>query len=63
MKQILLKNRVNNDIVVCDNIKEIELIDGIEYITVRKPDNLRKFKMRKDVLEILKSSNIHKVKK
>lgn len=63
MKQILLKNRVNNDVVVCDNIKEIEFIDGIEYITVRKPDNVRKFKMRKDVLEILKSSNLQKNKK
>ena len=54
MKPITLKNKFNGERVVCDDIKEIKLIDGIEYLFVSKTIQDRKFLMRKDSLEKVK---------
>lgn len=51
MKQITLRNKLNGEKFISDNFKQSEFIDGIEYIVVHKPDNERKFLMRKDSLE------------
>jgi hypothetical protein len=51
MKPMTLKNRMNNERFVCDNVRNIEVIDGVEYLIVRRPNEQRTFKMRKDVLE------------
>jgi len=53
MKPILFKVIVNNDRVICENIRDIRVIDGIEYLVVHKQDNSRSFMMRKDALEKL----------
>ncbi len=45
------KNKMNGEIFHCQDHRMIELIDGIEYILVQRPNNDRKFLMRKDVLE------------
>ena len=51
MKPVMFKNRFNNDRVVCDNVRNIETIDGVEYIIVHRPGESRHFKMRRDALE------------
>ena len=51
MKPVTFKNLMNNDRVVCDDVRKIENIDGVEYLLVHRPDNPRPFLMRKDVLE------------
>ena len=51
MKPMTLKNRMNNERFVCDNVRNIEVIDGVEYLIVHRPNEQRTFKMRKDVLE------------
>ena len=54
MKTITFKNRFNGDIVVCKDVKAIQVIDGIEYLLVSKTIQDRKFLMRKDALEKIK---------
>ena len=51
MKATTFKNRFNNEQVVCKDPRDIRLIDGIEYLTVSKTIQDRKFLMRKDALE------------
>lgn len=50
MKPMTLKNLLNGEKFVCDNFRQVEVIDGIEYLIVRRPNEQRVFKMRKDVL-------------
>jgi len=51
MKSMTLKNKLNGEQFVCENIKEVQLIDGVEYIVVHRLNNDRNFLMRKDILE------------
>ena len=51
MKATMLKNRFNNEHFVCDDIRVTEIIDGVEYIVVHRPNEHRPFKMRRDALE------------
>ncbi len=51
MKPITFKNRMNNERFVCDDIRTVEVIDGVEYLLVHRPNEHRVFKMRKDALE------------
>jgi hypothetical protein len=56
MKTITFKNRFNNERVVCKDVKDIHVIDGIEYLLVSKTIQDRKFLMRKDALERVKDN-------
>jgi hypothetical protein len=52
MKAVMMKNRFNNERVVCEDIKDVRLIEGIEYLVVRRQENInRTFLMRKDALQ------------
>ena len=51
MKPMSFKNRLNGEKFVCDNVREVEVIDDVEYLIVHRPNEQRTFKMRKDVLE------------
>ncbi len=51
MKSVTFKNRMNGERFVCDNVRAVEVIDGVEYLIVHRPNEHRMFKMRKDVLE------------
>ena len=50
MKPVNLINRVNNERFICENFREIEQIDGVEYLRVRRAGEHRWFLMRRDVL-------------
>jgi hypothetical protein len=54
MKAMTFKNRMNGERFVCDNVRQVEVIDGVEYIIVHRPNETRMFKMRKDALERVK---------
>ncbi len=51
MKPMVFKNRFNNELVICDDMNKIEIIEGIEYLVVHRPKSDRQFLMRKDALE------------
>ena len=51
MKPITFKNRLNNEIVICNNVKDVHFIDGVEYLAVRRPGHDRIFLMRREALE------------
>ena len=55
MKTVTFKNRFNGEHVVCNDVKAIQVIDGIEYLLVSKKIQDRKFLMRKDALEKIKT--------
>ena len=51
MKPVTFKNLLNNELVVCDDVRNVQSIDGVEYLVVHKQQNQRQFLMRRDVLE------------
>jgi hypothetical protein len=51
MKSMAFKNRMNGERFICDDVRTVEVIDGVEYLVVHRPNEHRVFKMRKDVLE------------
>lgn len=54
MKSMTFKNRMNGERFVCDDVRTVEVIDGVEYLIVHRPNEHRMFKMRKDALERIK---------
>lgn len=59
MKTVKFKNKMNGDQFVCDDIvRNKQLIDGIEFLIVRRIDSERKFLIRKDALEPIKEKQI-----
>lgn len=56
MKPVNLINRVNNEKFICENIRETQFIDGVEYLRVRRAGEHRWFLMRKEVLEKVDTS-------
>lgn len=51
MKPVTLKNKLNGEVFVCDNVRDVHRIDDVDYVVVHKQDNQRQFLMRRDILE------------
>jgi hypothetical protein len=51
MKSMTFENRINGERFICDDARTVEVIDGVEYLIVHRPNEHRIFKMRKDILE------------
>ena len=51
MKSMTFINERNGEQVVCDDVRAVQVIDGIDYLIVHKQDNPRPFMMRKDALK------------
>lgn len=51
MKSMLFVNERNGERVVCDNIRDVRVIEGVDYLVVHKEENPRPFMMRKDALK------------
>ena len=47
---VTLINPVNSEEWICEDYNDIRIIDGVEYVKVRKPIMQRTVLMRKDVL-------------
>ena len=50
MKSVTFENQFNHERVICEDIRTIEVIDGVEYYKVHKAGEARTFLMRKDIL-------------
>ena len=53
MKPITFIVERSKEQVICENTRDIRVIDGVEYLTVRRPDSPRTFLMRRDSLKKL----------
>jgi hypothetical protein len=51
MKPVHFKNSLNGERFICDDVRAVEQIDGVDYLVVHRPNETRQFKMRKDALE------------
>ena len=51
MKPQFFRNRLNGERFVCEDVRAVEQIDGVEYLIVHRPNEQRSFKMRRDALE------------
>jgi len=56
MKSITYRNRMNGERFVCEDVRLVETIDGVDYVIVHRPNEQRMFKMRKDALEKIKNT-------
>ena len=50
MKPMAFRNQLNGERFVCEDTRAVEVIDGIEYLLVHRPNEFRTLKIRKDVL-------------
>lgn len=50
MKLTLFENLVTRERLVCDNLRNITVIDGEEYLAVHKENEQRIFLVKKDIL-------------
>ena len=57
MKPVMFENVVNRQQYVCENKREVTVIDDVEYITVSEVGSPRKHLMRKDVLRLIDTQN------
>lgn len=52
-KAVMLVNPLNSETWFCEDYSSVKSIDGVNYVTVYKPDNKnRTFLMRKDALRL-----------
>lgn len=51
MKPVMFKNRMNGEKVICEDIRNVQVIDGVEYIFVRRAGQDRTHLMRREALE------------
>ena len=58
VKKIIFENKWNREQFECDNIRAVQLIDGIEYLQVRKLNTSRQCLIRKDSLEKIKPTEV-----
>jgi len=47
---------MNGERFVCDDVRDVHVIDDVEYLLVRRPGSDRKFLMRKEALEKVKDT-------
>lgn len=57
MKQITFENIFNHERFRCNDVRDIQIIDGVEYLKVNKIGNERVLLMRKDSLKKVVETN------
>ena len=57
MKEIMFENIFNHDRFACANPRDIEIIEGVQYLRVHLPSNNRMMLMRKDALKKVEKLN------
>ena len=45
------ENKITRERYICDNIRMVRRLDGVEYLSVRKENEERKFLIRRDSLQ------------
>jgi len=51
MKPMIMENKFTHERFVCDNPRDVEVIDGVEYVRVHTQYQSRVLLMRRDALE------------
>jgi hypothetical protein len=47
---VIFENKITLERLICDNINRKRYFDGVEWLSVRRPDTERKFLIRADAL-------------
>ena len=55
---ILLENPITKEQWLCDDFRPAKIIEGIEYVLIRKHNQNRNVLMRKDTLKKIKKENV-----
>jgi hypothetical protein len=50
-KTKIFENKITRERYICDNIRMVRRLDGVEYLSVRKENEERKFLIRRDSLQ------------
>ena len=50
----IFENPMNQERWVCENVNDVKIIDGVEFLQVHRHDNQRVVLMRKDALRKVK---------
>jgi hypothetical protein len=58
MKTVTFENERNGERVVCDDVRDVRVIDGVDYLVVHKQDNPRAFMMRKEALKKVNTATV-----
>lgn len=56
MKSLTFESKLTRERFECDNVRDVEVIDGVEYLRVRRPNTRRPLLIRKDILEKLRQT-------
>ena len=47
----MFENKITHELVVCPDVRNIYVIDHVEYLPVHRVNHIRVFLLRKDVLK------------
>ena len=61
MKSMTFENKFNRERFECDNVRDVEVIDGVDYLKVRKPNTARQLLIRKDILIKIKEQRLKEI--
>ena len=56
MKPVTMENIFNHEKFICENLRDVQVIDDVEYLIVHRIGQDRKFLMRKDTLKKLEKT-------
>jgi hypothetical protein len=54
-KPVVFENKITRERLICDNIRLVRVFDGVEFLSVHRPNESRNFLMRRDALEKIDS--------
>jgi hypothetical protein len=54
MKPVTFENKLNRERVICDDTRQSQWVDGVEYLAVHRESSPRIFLMRKESLQKVK---------
>jgi hypothetical protein len=51
MNKITFENKITKELLICDDIRFKRVFEGVEYISVHRPNETRQLLMRRDALQ------------
>jgi hypothetical protein len=51
MKPVIMENKFTHERFICDDVRKVEVIEGVEYVRVRTQYQGRSLLMRRDALQ------------
>jgi hypothetical protein len=50
-KPVVFENKITRERLICENIRLVRVFDGVEFVSVHRPNESRNFLIRRDALE------------